>query len=405
MHSNSDSQNRKIKLSTVPLKILMALLVLGPWYGVFTSYINSEALIGLIASKELFINFSIYTLILILAIASIKSNIDVPIKQISQKKLSIISQRLVTLSIICFISIFLFSGIHTLTGNLDRGEVRVNAGILGPLYAFSLKYLLPLLSLLTSIILYNNGKIKVAFFIYITIIISGFITGGKATTIFILLSTACYFWPKISIMGKISISIISLAIIITSHIFFNDQEVKIEDSINYNIARSTTVAAYGVLGSWDYHQTSKIEIVPSIINSIFGAKITNSFLLFIGETSSPIYWDIGKLITYNYYPAWERAQEGTVNLTLTVFSDFILYFGDYWIFGLLFFNVLFFLFILKMVKLLSNGEIILGSLMFIYLNMTILPVVNSGGVFQLFSLPVLVYYLLLYAIMKIYIWK
>ncbi|WML88573.1 O-antigen polymerase [Thiothrix subterranea] len=391
--------------SLVPLKLLTFLLMLGPWYGIFYSYTQQEPLIGLVADIELLINFSIYTLILSVFLLTFKSNIRVRYKRSTLKSLISESKKILAATLICFFIVFFFSGIHTLTGTLDRGEVRVHAGAIGPFYAFTLKYLMPALSCITALFLYAQNKIKLAIIVYLILIINGFMTGSKAGTTFIMLSTACYFWPKFSLTKKSIAIALSAAFMVGSHIFFSDQQLDIEQSINYNIARSTTVAAYGAVGSWEIVKTHEIETVATILNSLFGRQITTFIFNLLGEVSNPIYWDMGKLVTYTYYPAWERAEAGTVNLTLTIFSDFIFYFGKLWVIGLFIFMLFFYAIVKKMVYFLENGKIIFGTIFFVYINMTLLPAINSGGFFQLLSLPVIIYYSLLLIILKYFLLK
>ena len=400
MHDKSNTlKKEQVIFSLFPLKIMIFMLSAGPLYGIYLSYTQNKSLLGLYADQELLLKFSIYVFMVGIFLLTIKSNVT--INYISHNNIKTISHRVLLLAILCFISIFLFAGIHTLSGTLGRGDVRINAGILGPFYALSLKYLLPLISLLTSVILYQQKQFKTSKYVYIILLACGFMSGGKAITIFILLSTTCYFWPKFSFLKKTISILIAITIIISSHMFFSKRDITISDSINYNITRATQISAYGALAAWDFSKENDIEKLPTIMRSIFGDHLVK--LLFETDNTNLMYWNISKLITYTYYPDWARAREGSTNLTLTIFSDFILYFESFWFFGLVIFLLFLYVLIHLMKTAFSGGNIILGSILFLYINMTILSIINSGGFFRALSIPNLVYYLILFIIVRFYI--
>lgn len=403
---NSSLSHTNVKFSIMPLKIIIFLITAGPSYGIYVSFSQQKPLLGLIADENLILNYNLYFAVITLFLFTIKSEIAIRIKLYNKRQIRKIGLKLLALAIIVFISIFLFSGIYTLTGNLGRGEVRVNTGVLGPFYALSLKYFSPLISIISSIILYDQRRYFLAWTCYVILIICGFMTGGKAITIFIMLSTACYFWPKINFLHKILIAIIAIATIVISHSFFTQrQNITITESLNYNFIRATEIAAYGLLASWDYSKTSEIDKIYSATRSVFGDQITSSLFTSTSSNQVSMDWDIAKLITYHYYPNWSKAQDGTTNLTRTIFADFILFFKNYWIIGFLIFLFYLYLVFKFMLYNFSKGHLILGVITFIYINMTVIPIINSGGIFLLISVPILSYYTVLFFLLKFYLFK
>lgn len=392
----------KIKFSLTPIKMLIILLALGPWYGVYQSYTYQEVFIGLVADLGLFISFSVYTLVVIVVIGLVRSNVEINYRLLNRKQLTRHLNRLLVIAILSFLVVLLVAGQYIISGEMDRGEVRTHAGFLGPIYSLVLKYILPLLSFISLIYIfqikgeYNFNKLKL-YFVIICIILSALLTGAKATLIFILLPIICYLWAQSSKVSKAMLLCVLLVFMAFSHVLFGGEDILLLDALNYLFARSTFIAAYGVLGSWEFANTADYELVPLILNSLFGNHISSMMI----DTSAQLFGDTGKLVTYAYYPNYERAAAGSVNLTLTLFGDLYIYFHTYWFIGLFVFMSLVWFVFNKMISSLKNGHINRGVLLFVYINMVILPIINSGGPLQLISLPTAIYILIVYYLLRL----
>ena len=391
-----------MKLSLQPFKLLLASVVIGPFLGLCYSYFSQRTLIGLQADEELLLHFGAYVAILLLFLVKLQSSIRINTTILDNSDLAKIINRLL-IAICCItIIIFFFAGSKILSGESNRGSIRVELGLLAPIYAFSLKYALPTIAFVIAICMYLTARIrpsrasgyKSKLNIALGLIVfCAFMSGAKFTLVMVCLPLVCFYWAAFNWSAKTLLVVSALAFMVGSHIIFQSSDFSLMSSINYIYARATRIAAYGVLGCWEYVSTRDFDTLPAIMNGILGRRLGELALSFLDPVASSIFADPHRLITVMYYPSYDRAVEGTTGLTLTLFGELVLHLRLFWFVGFVFFLGWFSVVLRFTSDCLETGKLLLGITGFIYMIMVLLPVLNSGLVFKMISLPFFIHML------------
>ncbi|SJM93112.1 membrane hypothetical protein [Crenothrix polyspora] len=385
-----------VKVSLTPLKIVALMMVVLPGYGIWDAYSNQVSLLGVTIDHGLLISYLCYTVMMSFFICLTPSSGLIAVNPLYLLELNGICLRSLLVSLLCFFEIFWVSGRHTVSGSMDRGEVRSSLGTIGPFYNFTVKYLLTLLALLAvyNLILCKNNRIQ-NYFALLLIVLSALMTGYKSTLIMVMLPSSCLLWPLTSLQQKGLLFFGAFSFIVISNMFFSD--ISIDDARRYVAARATTIAAYGLAGSWDYAASYPTAAFNQWIFSFFGnnisEKIFDTFNInFAGS--------VNKLITVAYYPNIERAEEGSVNLTLTLFGELSVLFGRWWFLAAFLYGAGFVKTFNFALWQFFSGRLNMGLLALIFITFVLLPALNSGGIFGIISLPTTVNLIVVYICLR-----
>ncbi len=372
-----------VKISLAPLKIVALMMVCLPGYGLWDAYSNQVSLLGVSVDYALWVSYICYTVMMTLFICLAPSAGLIVINPLYWFALRGISFRGLFVSMLCFFEILWISGRHTVSGSMDRGEIRASLGTIGPFYNFTVKYLLALLALLAvyNLVLGKNYRTQNCLTLLL-IVLSALMTGYKSTLIMVMLPSSCLLWPLASTRQKLLLFFGAFGFMVLSSMFFSD--ISIDDARRYIAARATTVAAYGLAGSWDYALSYPSSAVNQWVFSFFGNHISQ---LIFDTFNINFAGSINKLITVSYYPNLERAEEGSVNLTLTLFGELFVLFGRWWFLVVLLFGAVFVKFFNFTLQQFFYGRLNMGLLALIFITFVLLPALNSGGIFGIISLP------------------
>ncbi len=380
-------------LSLVPIKIIALGMIVGPWVALYWSLSLGEEYLGLSADTNLFYEYSIYAVLLIVLILIVKSNVTITLPSIEERRARQYQSRLLKLSLCAFCTVLFLAGIPMLFDSMNRGDVRISLGILGPFYTFVIDFMLPASTCCNYFLYCYLGRRNIVrtLLIYAMIFASAFLTGYKSSVIMIFLPLVACLWPVTSFVKKLGIAVLAIASILGSHILVENFDGTLVESAEYNLARSTSVAAYGLLGAWEMSRTENLELMPLIANSLFGSHIAPVVISLLGGSHGQMSGDAAKLVTYEYYPDQDAAEAGSVNLTLTLFGELVLLFHWLWIIWL----IVFIMVVKWALKLLKSkfylGNVRIGVLTLVFIVFVILPIVASSGILTLIAMPTFVY--------------
>lgn len=303
--------------------------------------------------------------------------------------------------------IFVMGGYKIIFGDLNRGEVRSGLGGLGPLFTLALSYLPIAIIVYVStvykhIALETKQKLKKKLIIIFGIaILMGVVSGYKSVAVTLMIPgiTVLYF-DKLTFgrLMKISAFVVILLILFTTLV----RHIGISEASGFFIYRITTMTAYGTIGVWN-HFPDAASFSDILINyiGIFGAKISSMLLGIPQDDPEFLKTNLSRLITYMVYPATREALDNSVNVTVTNFGHALYLFGRnfYFIYAIIMGTVIGLL-LRQFKKYVLEGYPFSASLIGLYIFAVVIPSINSGGVFQLISIPVLIYLLFTYFIVK-----
>lgn len=308
--------------------------------------------------------------------------------------------------------IFILGGYKILLGLANRGEIRISLGIFGPLYTLVLSYLPVVIIIYCSVIYIHLSKKtqkklkKKLILIYSFAIILGILSGYKAVAVSLMIPGFTALYINNFNIVKIFIFMFLGIIILTLFTAFVRHE-DIIDSFYFLIYRMTTMSAYGAIGVWNVFPHG-VSVSDGFMNFIgmLGQKLSSLILGMSPHNPEFLKTDLSRLITYKVYPNINGALSGSVNVTVTNFGHAIYLLGrTLYIFYALIVGLIIGLVIRAYKKYIVKGYPLKASLVGLYFFAVIIPSINSGGLFKLFSLPVLVYFLLAYLTIKIFLKK
>lgn len=381
-------------LSLLPIKLVAMVTIGGPWLAIFSSYYFDEQLLGLTADAGLFYNYSIFFACSLVLVFLTRSDFVIyyhPLDKVVTRKYL---NRILVVSLLSFCFVLIFSGIDILTGKYHRGEIRTQLGFVGPIFTFIIKFVLPSIVFGTVLIdiyaIEKRYRLK-QWLIYALVAATCFITGYKALMILVFMPAFSYLLCKVSSVRYLLLAASAITVATVSDFMFHGTEGSLLESLAYVYARSTIVAAYGVLGAWDFTVVSNFEAVPAVIFAVLGSSLSVVVLKLFDYQTSQVVGDYGKLVTMQYYPDTQAAEEGTVNLTITLFGELVSYSRTFWLLGFIVFVLVVYLTIKYMRKRFSSGQLSLGVLAYLIILMVFLPIINSSGLFSIVSIPVMIY--------------
>ena len=311
-----------------------------------------------------------------------------------------------------FISLFIFivSGYNFLFLSEARGDIRVSLGIIGPFYTVFLNYIPVLLVTYASVLYtYTDKKRKLykkLIIIFLLIVLIGIFSGYKAVAISLMIPGFVVLYFNNFNLKRLFIFILFSLIVLTLFTALV-RDMPVIQSFSFLIYRLTTMTAYGTIGAWNEFNDI-ISLNDLLINSasLLGNKLASYVLAISQHDVEFLKTSLSRLVTYLVYPNTKGALSGTVNITVTNFGDAIYLFGKkLYIFYALFMGLIIGLTI-RCFKIYMQKKLPLKtSMMAVYFFSVIIPSINSGGIFTLFSLVVIVNLIITYTIGRYIIQK
>lgn len=383
-----------------------------PIIGEYLAYIN-----GIYLSKagyssiKLIIYHSVFSAI-VLSIAFVVSNHKVAINsdyiEYSLVEINKIFNKAIILLAAMSIVLFFISGYKIIFGLADRGEIRVGLGILGPLHTMILGYFPVSIFVFTSV-LYLNSSIKIKkvlkkklIIILIFPFILGILSGYKAVAVSMLVpALMILYFNNFNIFRIFIFTIFSVVVLTIATSFV--MNCTIERAFEFMIHRATIMSAYGTIGFWNTLGNVDTPLSDILINFMGSLGSGISSMLLGMETNNPEFLktNLSRYVTYLVYPLKDRALAGSVNVTVTSFAHSIFVFGK--VFFVFYAAIQGFVigFIIRGIKISTLRNFPLKTALFsVYFFYVIIPMLNSGEIYMLFSLPVIVYMFVTYFFIK-----
>jgi len=163
------------------------------------------------------------------------------------------------------------------------------------------------------------------------------------------------------------------------------------------------MSAYGTIGFWNTLGNVDTPLSDILINFMGSLGSGISSMLLGMETNNPEFLktNLSRYVTYLVYPLKDRALAGSVNVTVTSFAHSIFVFGK--VFFVFYAAIQGFVigFIIRGIKISTLRNFPLKTALFsVYFFYVIIPMLNSGDIYMLFSLPVIVYMFVTYFFIK-----
>lgn len=385
---------------------LMAFLLL-PLIGCYMAYFSADAIEGYAITSDIVIKYTIHTSIIIF-FAFLFTRKGIQLESLDNRiSLSKAKKTLTRINIILFLILLIIiyiAGIPVFVHGVNRGVVRANLGLFGPFYSFFVKYLIAASIILVGFI-YSfirekkeiKNKVLLSFFL---VFLCALGTGYKSPVVTLLIPGVSFLLYRTSIFKFIPYAFLGLLFLIFTtmmvrRIPFDLAWIFLKHRVFY-LTNAGTIGVYYELGdmaSWD-------EMSFQFM-SIFGKKIT-TFVTGIPEHSVEMTkLKLSTYISYLIYPNTQGVLNGEVNLTVSNFGEAVFFFGKRFYFIYSIFSGLFIGNLLRSInKNIDKGNILKVVLFSTFFFSAIIPWINSSNFFGLFGLPTLVYFSLVYWIIK-----
>ena len=387
---------------------LFAYLIL-PIIGELSIYITGIHISAGAVTYSLIINNIIFVVIIIISAYLVQNYRSINISLIrdiySYRDVNRIFKSTIILLLLCSFIIFTLGGYKILLDLANRGEIRISLGVFGPLYTFALSYLPVVLIIYSSVVYIHSSKKvqkklkKKLILIYVFAVILGIFSGYKSVALELMIpGFVVLFVNNFNIFKMLMFIFFSFIILTIFTAFVRHEDVV--SSFYFLIYRMTTMTAYGTIGVWNQfpHGVSLTDVFINF-TGMLGQKLSSFLLGLSPHDPEFLKTDLSRLITYIVYPNTEGALSGTVNVTVTNFGHAIYIFGrTLYIFYAFIVGLIIGLVIRAYKKYIVKGYPLKASLTGLYFFAVIIPSINSGGLFKLFSLPVFIYFLLSYIV-------
>lgn len=288
--------------------------------------------------------------------------------------------------------LFVLGGADVLFHGVARGELRVSFGALGFLYTWLQIYVTPFLVATAARCHQSTTNVRSwAIATYAIALFIGSMSGYKFTTVLIFLPAATLWIRRVKWQRLAALA--AAAMMINVAMDMRDSGRDATAATEYVFARATVVAAYGVVGSWHEFSESGASMQRLADSAVLwlGAKVASAVTGIAEDSIEFLRFNLSRYITYHYYPDAEGAVNGTVNLTLTVFSEAIAFFGGayYWIWSIASGVVLGFV-LRWYARTVNSGDVSAAVCILVYFFAVLLGWVNSSGWITIVSLPVMI---------------
>lgn len=348
-------------------------------------------------SKELIYHHTIYLIVIFVVFLLLKKNKKNKIVKFGKDGTALI-KRIRKIILILLFLMFSIGGYKILLG-VNRGELRVSLGFLGPVYELIIAYLAPSVIAYSTILYcqkvtkYNK---KILFHIYLIGALIGFFTGYKSAMIMILLPGFIFLSQRLNLLNLLFLGLLGVITIVGSAIFTMGLDFK--TALSFGAYRATTVASQGTVVVWNYMSNGAENPLWSLMY-FFGNKITSFITGDAVNSHEFLKYSMVRDVTYQVNLYKEAALSGSMNLTVTSFGQAVYYFGvnGYWLYGLFTGVVL----SKVMNKMFSKESTLISKVMSaIYFTAGFIPFISGGGVVSLFSIPLLVYMTITYTLLR-----
>lgn len=307
----------------------------------------------------------------------------------------------VVLMLLVTLTLFFFGGARILFFGEDRGVLRTSLGSLGFFYTWLQIYVTPfIVAMVVARQISCGGRVRMAaLIVYLLGLFVGIMSGYKFTTILIFLPALSMAFSKLRLLRIFQLAVGVLAILMLTETMQSGRQPG--ESLAYLTARSTTIAAYGAMGSWMEFANDGLSI-DRVMNSgmlLFGNKLAAALSGVPEDSIDFLRYNLARYVTYLYYPDSEGAVSGTVNLTLTVFGEGVAMFGGslYWIWSLTTGAVVGFV-LRAYVRAQARGDILSAVLWLVYYFSVILSWINSSGWVKIISVPIVLGMIMLHGV-------
>jgi oligosaccharide repeat unit polymerase len=395
------------------LWLYLGAFLLLPIIGEFVIYLTGLEISAGRVTFDLILNNIIFVIVLIVTVLFI-SNYKIGrhyIKKVyAYKDTNKIIVKIIILLFFIVLFIFIVSGYKFLFLSEARGDIRISLGFIGPFYTLFLNYI-PVLLVTYATILYTYSDKKSKLYkkiiiVFLLLILIGIFSGYKAVAISLMIpGFVVLYFNNFNIKRMFILILFSLILLILFTALV--RKMPIIESFSFLIYRLTTMTAYGTVGVWNEFNHA-ISLNDLLINSasLLGNKMASYILAISQHDIEFLKTSLSRLVTYLVYPDTEGALNGTVNVTVTNFGDAIYLFGK----KLYIFYALFVGFIIgitiRYFKIYMQKQLPLKtSMMSVYFFSVIIPSINSGGIFGLFSLVVIINLIITYIIGRYIIQK
>lgn len=297
--------------------------------------------------------------------------------------------------------VFSVSGYKFLFLGIDRGEIRIGMGMLGPLYTLVVGYFLPAVVALAYMCIIQpkfNRVIKLKFYLVILFaVLVAVFTGYKSTIVSIMLPVVTiYFMRKRNLLRVVQYIAMFVGFLVISTMLVRGTSMGL--AWDFMLHRMSIMTSAGTLGVWQEFPDG-VSVQESIKLS-YGALGNKLSTLMLGGDFSDIgvlKTNLSRYVSYLVYPDSDAVLSGTVNLTVTNFGEAVYIFG-----GRTFGYVIYAIFagffsgwiLLKFKRGYYESNILFAIMHLIYFYAVILPWFNSTSIWSLIA-PTTVFYMLL----------
>lgn len=388
------------------MKLYLSIFLLLPLIGCYLSYFENDSIDGYEVSFAVVVKYTIHvSIILFMALfISRKDSAKIDFKVDFKKTKNILKKVNVFLIFIFFIVLY-FSAIPIFIQGSNRGIVRANLGIMGPIYTFLLQFGVALSVSIAGLLFFiseNKKKIqKKVFFIFILSVIITLMTGYKSTVVTLMIPGVAFLLYNKSVIKFVPYSLFAVFLLIFTTMKVRDIPADLAWMfLKYRVFYLTNFGTLGV-----YYELGKgvsFDDFSLQMLSIFGDKIASLVSGIPANTPEFLKINLSKYISYLIYPDTSGVLEGKVNLTVANFGEAVYLFGVkfYFIFSILT-GFLFGKIFKSINKSVESGNYKKAVLVGTYFFSIAIPWVNSSGFIRLFSIPNLTYMLLSYFILKL----
>lgn len=300
--------------------------------------------------------------------------------------------------------VFALSGARILFGDADRGDVRISLGYLGFAFTWVLVYLIPATFAYASYTYAEGparGRARAAYLLTAVLTgLGGFLSGYKFTGVAVLLPGAMIALRRASLPKLLVAAVVAVAMVVVSGIVLDDRTPN--EAVAYTLFRATGGAAFGPVAAWNEFPEGGApgDVLASFLLGL-GSKATSILTGYPEGSIEFLKYNLARWLTYQTYPDADRAVSGAVNLTVTAFGEAVFFFGRTWFFLYSLVCGVICGFAIRWVRTaLQSGGCMQSVLSTVYFAFVILPWMNSGGIVQLVSLPVLVGYSMLFVFLQ-----
>jgi hypothetical protein len=332
-----------------------------------------------------------------------RKRVSLPID--SPVSLALVKYRVIFVLLVADALIFAVGGARILSGDADRGDVRISLGYFGFAYTWVLVYLLPATFAFASYA-YTRGRDRarshMAYLLVVALTaLGGFLSGYKFTAVSVLLPGAAIALRRASLLKLLVAATVGVGLVMAGAILLDGRSP--DEALAYTVFRASAGAAFGPVAAWNEFPDGGApgDIFAGLLLGL-GSKAMSFITGYPEDSIEFLKYNLARWLTYQTYPDADRAVSGAVNITVTAFGEAVFFFGRKWFFIYSLMCGAICGFALRWVRTaLESGGCMQAVLSTVYFTFVILPWMNSGGIVQLVSLPVIVGYGMLFLLLQV----